>query len=759
MRTFTIFCFQFFICFSLYAAHGGSIKGVVIASNDNDLLVGVSVRLQENGLTTTTNEIGYFHFPDLENGTYTIVASYLGYETSSQRINVNNHETSSIRLFMVEKALALADVEINAQKRDALQSISQLDVQLRPIQSAQDILRSVPGLFIAQHAGGGKAEQIFLRGFDIDHGTDIALFADGVPVNMVSHAHGQGYADLHFIIPELVQNVDFQKGTYDARVGNFATAGQVMFETPNVLSDNMFKLEAGQFDTYRMMTAVNLLGSNAASKGNSAYIASEQLFSNAYFDAPQSLRRSNYFAKLTQVLDQKQSLNVSLSHFSSSWLASGQIPERAVQSGQISHFGAIDATEGGATKRSNINLIHYYTLSDKTLIKNQFYASKYQFELYSNFTFFLNDPEYGDQIRQKEDRLITGYQGSIAYQNRFAGRPYSIESGVQLRSDAINGNELSHTRNRRTLLSNIALGDIQETNAALYTDMRVELTPTLSLHTGIRADQFQYNYVNALDSSVYQNLHTTRGQVSPKFNLQWQATPKIQFYFRTGRGFHSNDTRVVLYSTDQNILPSAWGQDIGLIYKPLRSILLQVTGWNLASEQEFVYVGDEGIVEPGGKGVRRGIDLSVRWQPAPWLFFDGDYTFSHARFVDEPEGGQRVPLAPVHTGVGGVTVQKAGIKGSVRMRWLGDRPANEDNSLTAAGYCLMDAQLSLFPKFSSNKRPLEVSFSVQNIFNTYWKEAQFATESRLRDEPASVTEIHYTPGTPFAFKGGVCFRF
>jgi hypothetical protein len=141
------------------------------------------------------------------------------------------------------------------------------------------------------------------------------------------------------------------------------------------------------------------------------------------------------------------------------------------------------------------------------------------------------------------------------------------------------------------------------------------------------------------------------------------------------------------------------------------------------------------------------------------LFFDGDYTFSHARFVDEPEGGQRVPLAPVHTGVGGVTVQKAGIKGSVRMRWLGDRPANEDNSLTAAGYCLMDAQLSLFPKFSSNKRPLEVSFSVQNIFNTYWKEAQFATESRLRDEPVSVTEIHYTPGTPFAFKGGVCFRF
>ena len=756
MRT-CLLLFFFLLAATVHASHGGTIRGMV-TNLQGEPLVGASVFLVEQQLFVVTDPIGVFVFSDLANGEYKIQVSYIGHESVQKIVQVSNHETSIIQINLVEKRIDLEDVEVRADQSNPLQTISQLDIRLRPIQSSQDILRAMPGLFIAQHAGGGKAEQIFLRGFDIDHGTDIALFADGIPVNMVSHAHGQGYADLHFLIPELVQKIDFEKGMYDARTGNFATAGQVRFETPRVLDQNFIRLEAGQFDTYRMASAINLLGESSAAKGANAYIAGEQLFSNAYFEAPQRLRRQNYFGKFTQNFDQRQSISLSASAFSSSWLASGQIPERAVDQGLIGPFGAIDSTEGGTTSRYNLNAQHWLALSDKTWVKNQLYYSKYNFELYSNFTFFLEDPANGDQIRQKESRDITGLNSSITHQTNLKNNPLTLEGGIQLRSDEVQGNELSRTRNRRETLSRLALGDVKEINASAYALATYQVSSDLSINLGGRFDQFYHQYQNTLDSA-FSIAATTRSQWSPKASIQWQATEKLKLFFRTGSGFHSNDSRVVLFSPDQNILPAAWGQDIGFQIRPLRRLLLSVSGWHLDMEQEFVYVGDAGIVEPGGKTRRLGLDLSARWQLNQNLFFDADYTWSKARSIEEPETAQFVPLAPVHTAVGGINWVSDGFAAGLRTRWLGDRPANEDNSLIAKGYFLLDAQISFAPAFDGKKRPLEFTLSAQNLGNTLWYEAQFETESRLAGENTPVSEIHFTPGTPIWVKAGILFKF
>jgi hypothetical protein len=740
------------------ATHGGTLQGLVVSAADQDVLAGAVVRLKETNLYTSTNEIGLFVFTDLPNGPYTVEISYLGFNARSWTVQVSDHETKTVKFEMTEKPLDLSDIEITATRRNPLEGIGQLDIQTRPVQSSQDILRFVPGLFIAQHAGGGKAEQIFLRGFDIDHGTDIALFTDGMPVNMVSHAHGQGYADLHFVIPELVQDVDFQKGLYDPRTGNFATAGQVHFNTPDVLPSSFIKLESGQFNTHRLATAVNLLGDNLRAEGTSAYIAAEQMVSAGYFDVPQNFKRRNVFGKFRKAFGQGNVLDISVSDFSSSWMASGQIPERAVASGQIGWFGAIDPTEGGTTGRTNLNVRHFYSLNDRTWVKNQFYRSDYRFELYSNFTFFLEDSINGDQIRQRENRTISGYNGSIIHQAKWGRIPVRLEGGVQLRYDDIHHNELSRTVNRRTTLDTLALGKIDEINAALYSDVAIDLRSNLSVHAGVRFDQFQHVYANALDE-LYTEKSATRSQVSPRLSVHWVPVRNLELFAKAGSGFHSNDTRMVLADEVNHILPAAWGQDLGIVARPWSRWLVSATWWHLFLEQELVYVGDAGVVEPGGRTRRRGVDLSTRLQVLPWLFFDGDYTYTFSRSIDDPEGANRIPLAPVHTGTGGFSVQNKQWSGSLRTRWLGDRPANADHSLIADGYILLDAQLTWSPTIRKRNQLLDITLSAQNLLNTRWKEAQFETETRLRNELAPVNEIHFTPGTPLNIKAGITFRF
>ena len=623
-------------------------------------------------------------------------------------------------------------------------TISDIDIHLRPINHAQEVLRMVPGLFIGQHAGGGKSEQIFLRGFDLDHGTDIRLTVDGMPVNMVSHAHGQGYADLHFLIPELIEQVNFAKGTYNAEKGNFATAGYVDFKTKNFLDKSFLKTEAGSFNTFRTTAGINLLAQRNTQRTRSLYLAGEASYTKGFFTSPQDFNRFNGLLKYYGALTPATSVTAILSAFSSGWRASGQIPERAVRSGIIGYYGAIDDTEGGTTSRYNSSVELTTELTNGATIRNQFFFSKYDFLLYSNFTFFKEDPVNGDQIRQKERRKIVGYNGSYSRASSLGSLPGKTVAGLQVRNDDVADLELSRTAAKITTTAELKRGHVQELAAGGFAAQTVSFSKKFSATLGGRADFFRNTYRDFLEVST---LSSQSLLISPKLNFDYKANNNVQLYWYNGRGFHSNDTRVAVEQGGRKVLPPAWGTDIGGIFKLGRNVVLHGALWYLFLEQEFVYVGDEGVVEAGGRTARKGIDVSIRYEPVKYLFIDGDVSLAKPRALDAAKGESYLPLAPSFTSAGGLTYRKErGLNGSLRYRFMGDRPANEDYTVKARGYLIADAAVNYTrPKW-------EAGINVQNLLNTRWKETQFNTESRLKDEPEPITEIHFTPGTPFALR-------
>ncbi len=736
-------------------AHNGSVRGAVYDQETRQPLAGASVVLGEGGRGTATDEFGAFSFKDLPAGTYTLTVTFLGYAASRQPVEVRDGEVTPLTVRLTPASLSLSEVAVSGGGAvgTAFNTISAVDVKLRPTRSAQDLLRMVPGLFIAQHAGGGKAEQIFLRGFDIDHGTDINLTVDGMPVNMVSHAHGQGYSDLHFLIPETLENLDFGKGPYYTDQGDFTTAGYVRFQTRNALRNNLVKLEGGQFGTYRAVALLDLLGEAARGRNQHAYVASEYLYSDGYFQSPQHFNRLNLMGKYSHYLDNNKHLSFSLSTFRSQWDASGQIPQRAVDRGLIGQFGAIDDTEGGNTRRTSANLNLLQGLPDGATVENQLYFIRYDFELYSNFTFFANDPVNGDQIRQREGRNLFGYQGTYQREDLVRGKRLQTRAGLGLRHDAVEDSELSRTRARRFTTAPISLGDIDQTNGYAFLDASLVLAPQWTLNGGVRVDAFQFAYADKLDS-LFSRRAVAKATVSPKLNLFYDPAPALRLFVNTGIGFHSNDTRVVVARRGQQILPKAYGVDVGAVFKPVPRLLVNVALWRLDLDQEFVYVGDEGIVEPSGRTRRYGADLSVRYQLRKWLFADADVNLTRPRALGEEKGSDYIPLAPTLTAIGGLSYRLGnGLNGSLRYRYLADRPANEDNSVVAQGYLLLDAVVNYTrPRY-------ELSLSVENLTDRPWREAQFDTESRLQNEPEPVSEIHFTPGTPFFARASLSYFF
>jgi len=669
-------------------------------------------------------------------------------------ISVQNDQTTSVRTGLTTAPVELGEVTVSSARAHDQQLISRLDIKLRPITNSQEVLRLVPGLFIGQHAGGGKAEQLFLRGFDLDHGTDIQLTVDGMPVNMVSHAHGQGYADLHFVIPELIEGVDFKKGPYNAEKGNLATAGWVNFRTRTALDRSFVKLEGGQFDTFRAVAGLDLLGTvrrsgKGRAKNQSAYLASEYSFTNSYFDNPQHFKRLNVMGKYHGHLGANTNLTLTGSTFWSKWNHSGQIPDRAIESGLTGFFGSVDPTEGGETSRTNVNAQFVTVTPRDNLIKNQVFYGNYGFELYSNFTFFLRDSINGDQIRQKERRNLFGYNGSYTTESTIGTSHFTTTLGAQYRQDITGGKnggtptELSYTKNRTETLERAKYGNINEINAALYADELVELSDRFTVNAGVRVDYFRSQYTDLLLQPA-QTGRARQAIVSPKLNLYYTPNPRLQLYLNTGKGFHSNDARVVVPQGGKQILPGAYGSDLGVILKPLPRLLVNAAAWYLWLDQEFIYVGDEGVVEPGGQSRRAGVDLSVRYQLTKTIYADLDLNTANPRSVGVETGQNYLPLAPRFTSVGGLSLQtKSGFSGSLRYRYMADRPANEDNSIVAKGYFVTDLQANYTCK------NYVLGLSVQNLFNTRWKETQFATESRLKGEAVPVEEIHFTPGTPF----------
>ena len=685
-----------------------------------------------------TNEFGVFNIDKTAKGDELVITA-LGFKKRSFFFIENDSD------IILEEDLYRLDQVVIQPKLSAMNVISKIDLSTSPVNSSQEILRKVPGLFIGQHAGGGKAEQIFLRGFDIDHGTDIAVSVDGMPVNMVSHAHGQGYADLHFVIPETVDKIDFGKGTYYANKGDFATAGYVGFQTREKFDASSINVEIGQFNTLRTVGIFNLL---EKTRTQNAFIATEYILTDGPFESPQNFKRINLFGKYTGVFADNSKFSVQVSRFASKWNASGQIPQRLVDNGTISRFGAVDDTEGGNTSRTNVNFTIVKPISENTFLKANSFYSYYDFELYSNFTFFLEDPINGDQIRQKEKRNIYGFNAELTTKKTNV----SYQFGVGYRTDSTNDSELSHTIGRYTTLDNIKLGDINQSNMFSYANAEFEFGK-LKINPALRIDYFRFNYEDKL-APTFQTQSENKFKASPKLNFIYTQNNNFQLFLKSGLGFHSNDTRVVVAQTGEKILPTAIGTDLGTIFKPLSKMVVTAAIWYLYLQQEFVYVGDAGIVEPSGKSRRMGAELGLRYQLNKWLFVDTDLNYTHARSIDEPVGQNYIPLAPDFTATGGFSViNLKRFSGGFHYRYLKTRPANEDNSIVAKGYFVSDLNVNY------DYKNFTFGIAVDNIFNTSWNETQFATESRLQNESQPVTEIHFTPGTPFFIKSKIIYKF
>lgn len=645
--------------------------------------------------------------------------------------------------------LDLAPIVVSAERGEVLRRQLQLLArQLRPYPSSQDLLRLLPGLVIAQHGGGGKAEQIFLRGFDTDHGTDVALSVDGTPVNLVSHAHGQGYADLHFLPPEVVETIELRRGPLDVRDGNLATAGAVSFRTRDRAA-GWFEVRAGSFGARELHAGVPV-GGEAGRWGG--YLAGSRQVSSGPFLADQDFQRLNLFVKATGPLRSGTELIVTGSLYAASWFASGQLPDRAVRNGTVTRFGAIDSTEGGMTRRLEVSAaIRGAARGADYQLRT--YLVRSELDLYSNFTFALRDPEHGDGIQQVDDRWVAGLMAE-AGASGIGGLPGRQGVGISLRADRVN--LLLAAQRQRMRLGDLAASRVQEYHGGAWVRQEWSAGPAL-LVAGVRGDLFHFGVNDRLIGASFDGEDRPRtdgrrtvARVSPRASVEWPLGPGTTLSAGAGLGFHTNDARnVVLAGVGEETVPRALGMELGVRHT-WHSGSAAVTAWRTDLSSELVFVGDEGIVEPSGRTRRLGVEVEGRVHVLGWLWADAEVTLTRARLRGEPVGDDRVPLAPHRTGVLGLMAKREGPwEAGVRVRHLSDRPADESGAITALGHLLTEASAAW------SNRCLRAVLSVENLFNVEWNESQFATTSRLPGEPAAVTELHYTPGAPRAVTVGI----
>jgi len=597
----------------------------------------------------------------------------------------------------------------------------QKDLELRPTNTPSDVMRLTPGLIIGQHHGGGKADQILFRGFDSDHGTDFAVFIDGIPVNMVSHAHGQGYADLHWLIPETIERVEIYKGPYFVQLGDFATSGAMNIITKKKDKDSTLTLSGGSYNTQRYV------GIFSPPEGTrlSPYIAGEVYLNDGPFKNPNDYIRYNLLTKFGLLQTANSNLSFLGTFFKTGWNASGEIPARAVRSGAIGRFGSFDPSEGGKSERQNMSLIYNYADANQSF-NAQTWVSWYKLQLWSNFSLFLNDPVNGDGIEQNDKRFLIGNNLNYRRSYNLFALPMETFVGFQSRFDHIRVGLFSQTdRRRMTKLGNISPtlsnNDIQQINLALFAQQEIKPASWLRTHIGVRMDSFIFDVTQKGDPVTIANPIS-------------------------GGGFHSNDARVFVQDSDKKI-PRFWGGELGAKSRFFERLDVTLSYWRSYLESELVFVGDEGTFEPGGASRRQGIESEFRYDILPWLSYDLDLSYTWARFIN----GDQVPLAPRFLAFTGITARHdSGIQARLQMRHIGRRYGSEDGSILTPTSTIFD----LFVKYVWKR--YEFFIQLQNLANKKWRSAEHVFVSRLPDEPAAgVLDSHFTPGDPFTVKAGV----
>lgn len=624
---------------------------------------------------------------------------------------------------------------------------------LRPVLRTGELLEVVPGLIVTQHSGDGKANQYFLRGFNLDHGTDLATSVDGVPVNMPTHGHGQGYTDINFVIPELVQSIAYRKGTYYAETGNFSAAGAVDMRYRDRLDAPLLVLETGQDNYVRGLLAVSpQLGSKTGGKsdgtGNDTLLLA---LDYAHIDGPwvleENYRKLNGLARYTHQTDTGR-LNITAQGYDGRWRSTDQIPLRAVESDGLDRFGFIDPTDGGASHRYGLSLDWQGVMGDG-FARALVYAVDYQLDLISNFTYFT-DPEHGDQFEQFDDRRVYGGDWSWHRSFDWRGRAQDLVVGLQTRLDDIDTVGLYRTVARERIAT-VRQDAVTQTSYSGYASIGTQWTDHVRTTVGLRADRFSFD----VDSTLAANSGRRNESIaSPKFALVLGPWRETEFFVNVGRGFHSNDARGTTIRVDpsdgvtpaQRVDPvvAAVGADLGVRTAVVPNMQWSLSFWALDLDSELLFVGDAGTTEASRESQRRGVELAAIWNPISWLIVDADLAWSEARFGDSDPSGDRIPGAVESVASVGLAVDHpAGWYGGARFRYFGEAPLIENNSVRSAPTTLVNVEAGY--RFSPR---FKASVAVFNVFDSRDNDITYFYESQLETEPEPVEGIHFHPVEP-----------
>jgi outer membrane receptor protein involved in Fe transport len=633
-------------------------------------------------------------------------------------------------------------------------TITPLLIENRPLQRPGNLLEYVPGMVVTQHSGPGKANQYFLRGFNLDHGTDFATWVGGMPVNLRTHAHGQGYTDLNFIIPELISRVDYWKGPYYAEIGDFGSAGGAQMFITDRLKQNIALGTLGSYGYQRALLA----GSPTLGPGTLTY-GLEYEHSDGPWDVPSDFRKWNGVLRYVLPLGEG-SLGLTAMGYTGQWNSTDQVARRAVDSGLIGRFGTLDASSGGDSDRYSLSADYAAPLAGGEF-KTTAYWFKYRLNLWSNFSYFLNDPVNGDQFEQADDRNTYGWVGQWNQATQWFGRRARNTLGFELRQDDIQPVGLYATRERQRL-STTREDDVVVGSAGVFAQNEMQWTSDFRSVAGLRWDRYRFK-VDAL-STPDNSGDVSAGIWSPKLSLIFGPWDKTEYFVNAGYGFHSNDARGVTIKVDPvtgdaadaaTPLVRSKGAELGLRTEALANVQSSLALWYLKLDSELVFVGDAGATEAGRPSQRYGVEWSNRWRPYPWMFVDFDIAWNHARFTGNAPEGNYIPGAPDTVLQLGVAVDRYGPwSGGAFLRYIGAYPLTESNQVRSQPQTVVDAQVGY--EFAPDWR---LRLDVFNLFNQQTNDIAYFYESRLPGEAQGVEDVHFHPNEPRSFRVTLSYRF
>ena len=617
-----------------------------------------------------------------------------------------------------------------------------VQLQGRPILRPGEVLEVVPGLVVTQHSGDGKANQYFLRGFNLDHGTDFATYVDGVPVNMPTHAHGQGYADINFLIHELVDEVHYRKGPYYAEEGNFSAAGVARIGYVRDSGAPTLGLTVGQDQYYRV------LGTASPKVADGTLLLGvDWSQGDGPWKRPQDFQKTSGVVKYSRG-DDAHGWSLAAMGYDGSWNSTDQVPQRAVDDGTIDRFGSIDQTTGGDSYRYSLSF-DLWSRQDDRRWNALVYAIDYHLDLVSNFTYAI-DTVNGDQFEQYDDRRVYGGRYVYDLDASFNDLQGVLQAGAEIRYDDIHPVALYRTRERERF-ETIRKDDVTQAQYSVFVSHDQRWTRWLRSTLGLRYDWFDFQ----VDSSLPANSGSeTSSLPQPKLTIVLGPWNETEVFLNAGRGFHSNDARGTTIAVDpidgvtpvdkvDPIVP-ADGAEIGMRTAIVPNTQFTAAFWGLDIDSELLFVGDGGVTEPSRATRRYGVELGAFWTPYDWLIVDADYAWSHARFTEPDPVGDHIPGA-VETVVSlGVTVHRdAGWYGGMRWRYFGPAPLIEDNSVRSHSTSLVniEAGYHFTPKFS-------LMATVFNLFDTDANDITYFYESQLPGETQPVADIHFHPVEP-----------